>query len=728
MKRLRWTTAGVCLALIAGLSAATAGATVAGTNYFVSPAGSDSASGTSTSRAFATIQHALDVAPSGSTVHLAAGTYLQDAVTRRDRVTVTGPATAVVQGGGAARILQVHHDGITLSGFTIDGLVGSPTTPDGYRDKLIYAIGTTPGDGVDRLTIRGMTLANAGGECVRLRYLLTNSEVSNSKIGPCGVHDFQFPGGGKNGEAIYIGTAPEQQGANGAPDARPDISTGNRVHHNVIDTRGNECVDIKENSTANVVEYNVCTGQRDPQSGGMDSRGNGNTFRYNVIHGNTGAGIRFGGDTPADGAGNDAYGNSITGNSAGGIKFQATPQGRICGNAMSANTGGDAVGTFGAQYRPTEPCNANRTATAAANVEITPGAAAVSASTSDANVPANVVDNNYTSRWSGDGDGAWLQLDLGASSLVSHLKVAVYKGDERKNDFELQYWNGSSWVPVFDGLSSGTTTGLQTFDFTDVQTTKVRYLGHGYQLNDGTAGTTWNSITEFEVWGAGGGGSAEVPADVLNLTNWKVTLPTGSEGSPTEVKQPALDSYQNDPFFKVYSSGDRVQFRAPVNGVTTSGSSYPRSELREMANNGTSNASWSSTSGTHTLIVDEAFTALPATKPHVVSAQIHDADDDVSVFRLEGSSLYVTNGDTTHHKLVTSNYVLGTKFQAKFVVSGGQIKAYYNGVLQTTISKSFTGGYFKAGAYTQANCTNSSPCSSSNYGEVHLYGVSIQHS
>jgi hypothetical protein len=306
--------------------------------------------------------------------------------------------------------------------------------------------------------------------------------------------------------------------------------------------------------------------------------------------------------------------------------------------------------------------------------------------------------------------------------------VAVYKGNERKNRFQLQYWNGSGWVTVFDGQSSGTTTGLQTFDFTDVQSSRVRYVGHGYVTNSGSTGT-WNSVTEVEVWGesGGGGGNCTYPADVLNLTNWKITLPTGPSESPTEVKQPALDSFTVDPWFKPTAACDAVQFRSPVNGVTTGGSSYPRSELREMANNGTSNASWSSTSGTHTLVVNEAFTTLPATKPHLVGAQIHDSSDDVTVFRLEGSSLYITNGDTTHHKLVTSNYVLGTRFEAKFVVSGGQIRAYYNGTLQTTISKSFSGGYFKAGAYTQANCSNSSPCSNSNYGQVLIYSVSVTH-
>lgn len=364
----------------------------------------------------------------------------------------------------------------------------------------------------------------------------------------------------------------------------------------------------------------------------------------------------------------------------------------------------------------------------AAYVQITPPAGNVTASTDDGNVPGNVVDDNYTTRWSGFGDGAWLQLDLGSTKLVSHIKVAVHNGTSRRNDFELQVWTGSSWVTVFDGQSTGTTTGLETYNFTDLEGSRIRYVGHGYYKLDGSFGKLWNSVTEVEVWGEdGGSGVCSYPADVLNLTNWKVTLPTGSSGSPTEIKQPALDTYTIDPYFKATSSCDGVQFQAPVNGVTTSGSSYPRSELREMANNGSSNASWSSNSGTHTLVIEQAITALPNTKPHVVAGQIHDSSDDVTVFRLEGSSLYVTNGNTTHHKLITSSYVLGTRFQAKFVVSGGQIKAYYNGLLQTTLSKSFSGGYFKAGAYTQANCSNSSPCSSTNYGQVIIYSVTVTH-
>jgi hypothetical protein len=97
------------------------------------------------------------------------------------------------------------------------------------------------------------------------------------------------------------------------------------------------------------------------------------------------------------------------------------------------------------------------------------------------------------------------------------------------------------------------------------------------------------------------------------------------------------------------------------------------------------------------------------------------------VFRLEGTKLYVTKGDDTHYQLITGDYQLGTVFEAKFVVSGGTVKAYYNGALQATITQKFSGAYFKAGAYTQANCEKSSPCSDDNYGEVVIHGLTVTH-
>lgn len=329
--------------------------------YYVSPQGSDSNRGTSADVPLKTIQQALRFAQPGDTITLAPGDYFQDVVSERNGtadapITITGPANAVIKGAGNARIVQINHDYLTLKGFTIDGLHGNAASRDGYRDKLLYAIGAETRAGVLGMRVLNMTFKNAGGECLRLRYFAQQNEIASSTFQNCGVHDFRFSAGGKNGEAIYIGTAPEQLKDGKNPTADPDQSNGNWIHHNTFNTQGNECVDIKEAATRNIIENNTCTGQKDPESAGFDSRGSGNTFRNNTSYGNTGAGIRLGGDTSSDGTNNDVYGNIIRDNKAGGIKFQRTPQRVVCGNTMSGNTGGDAVGSYASSYRPTAAC------------------------------------------------------------------------------------------------------------------------------------------------------------------------------------------------------------------------------------------------------------------------------------------------------------------------------------------------------------------------------------
>lgn len=239
-----------------------------------------------------------------------------------------------------------------------------------------------------------------------------------------------------------------------------------------------------------------------------------------------------------------------------------------------------------------------------------------------------------------------------------------------------------------------------------------------------------NSSTQRQHNGVGSGG-CEVPAQVLNLTDWKLTVPVKnldkSTGDALQIAGHKLASFQLKPWFVAEPGCKGVRFRAPVNGVTTNGSHYPRSELRERTDDGRSNASWSSNVGTHTMTIRQAITHLPAQKPDVVAGQIHDAHNDLSVFRLEGRMLYITDGNNSHYKLVTSDYVPGTVFEASYVVSNGKIMAYYNGALQTTISKSFAGAYFKAGVYTQANCSNAAPCNGDNYGEVVIYSLTVTH-
>ncbi|WP_433277526.1 polysaccharide lyase family 7 protein [Pseudonocardia xinjiangensis] len=113
------------------------------------------------------------------------------------------------------------------------------------------------------------------------------------------------------------------------------------------------------------------------------------------------------------------------------------------------------------------------------------------------------------------------------------------------------------------------------------------------------------------------------------------------------------------PYFHLDQAGDGVVFIANAGGVTTSGSSCPRSEVREM--DGDRKADWSNRAGTHTLSVRQAVTRLPAVKPDVVTAQIHDAEDDVLEVRLEGERLVAQYEDGDGERVIDPVCRLGTR-------------------------------------------------------------------
>jgi hypothetical protein len=194
--------------------------------------------------------------------------------------------------------------------------------------------------------------------------------------------------------------------------------------------------------------------------------------------------------------------------------------------------------------------------------------------------------------------------------------------------------------------------------------------------------------------------AAPYPGALLDLANWYLTLPTGAPGDPDTVMQPQLATYTSE-WFRVDGTG--VAFTANAGGVTTENSNYPRSELREM--DGPKKASWSNTSGTHTLRLREAFTALPKAKPDVVGAQIHDTRSDVIEIRLEGARLLVQYADGDQDVVLDPNYKLGTPYDLTIVAANGHIAVSYNGVQMADIPQSGSGWYFKAGSYVQSNPT-----------------------
>jgi PKD repeat protein len=521
---------------------------------------------------------------------------------------------------------------------------------------------------------------------------------------------------------------------------------------------------------------------------------------------------------------------------------------------------------------------------------------AATASADDGHVAANAVDGSLSTRWSAQGDGQWLRLDLGSVKPIGAVSVAWYQGNQRRSSFDLQTSSdGESWTTVFSGQSSGTTLALEAYPVTATSGRYLRLVGHGNSTG------TWNSVSEVELysavasaalpglrlrvdpasslirgtlngsavtlhwdrqagavyrvrvstnmvtwtdvgaaftnnstapqswtesdfvaasgswprrfymvkrapiqtapvanfsasqlqgtapllvaftdrstgnpvswnWNFGDGASStaqnpthtysiagsytatltirdgagsidsrsasilvtppvsggSLPSQVLDLANWKLTLPvdTSHAGSPDEYLQPELNGFQDANYFHINSTQNGVVFTAPCGGATTSGSGYPRSELREMANHGSTTASWSTTSGTHTMEIRQAITHLPVVKPHMVAGQIHNAADDVIVFRLEGSKLFVDQNGV-NGPVITTNYQLGTVFTVKFVAHNGGVDCYYNGQFIYTYPVSTSGCYFKAGCYTQSNTSKGDAASA--YGEVVIYNVTVTH-
>lgn len=128
--------------------------------------------------------------------------------------------------------------------------------------------------------------------------------------------------------------APEVKLRSGSADnVDADVCQYNWFHHNTFRTYGNECVDVKEGSTNNLVENNVCEQQQDENSGGFGLRGSANTVRFNEIAECKGAGVRVGGDK-GYGIANNIYGNVIM-NAQAGFNVMSDDHGAICENQVS---------------------------------------------------------------------------------------------------------------------------------------------------------------------------------------------------------------------------------------------------------------------------------------------------------------------------------------------------------------------------------------------------------
>lgn len=123
---------------------------------------------------------------------------------------------------------------------------------------------------------------------------------------------------------------------------------------------------------------------------------------------------------------------------------------------------------------------------------------AASASSNDGHMPENVMDGvvDDDSRWSANGSGEYLSLDLCDTFEISAMKIAWYKGNERSALFDiLVSLDGMNWTTIYSGEGSGQSADFEDIPLSPVQARYVKYYGKGNSSN------TWNSITEWEVYG-----------------------------------------------------------------------------------------------------------------------------------------------------------------------------------------------------------------------------------
>lgn len=228
----------------------------------------------------------------------------------------------------------------------------------------------------------------------------------------------------------------------------------------------------------------------------------------------------------------------------------------------------------------------------AVDAKITVAPANVSASAHDGNVPSNTVDEDVATRWSASGDGQWIQYDLGSNKKVSYVKISFLNGDTRTSSFDIQTSTDNvSFTTVSANVTSSLTTGLQTFDFADVDPARyVRIVGHGNSVN------AWNSYTEVEIFGdtssnvskftipgtsvTASADDGNVPANTVDgnaSTRWSasgdgqwIKYDLGSNKKVAHIKISFLNGDTRTSTFDIQTSTDNVNFSTVSANVTSS--------------------------------------------------------------------------------------------------------------------------------------------------------------
>lgn len=211
------------------------------------------------------------------------------------------------------------------------------------------------------------------------------------------------------------------------------------------------------------------------------------------------------------------------------------------------------------------------------------------------------------------------------------------------------------------------------------------------------------------------------PLDVLDLRNWTIMQPTGSQGDPDNAYCTRTNHCG------LFVRGGGVVFRCPADGFHSPNSKYARREARQMRDASWTKAAWSS-SGDHSLECDLAIDSshLTGQRPRINAMQIHDGGDDVcQLMHHESGALGLMHDDGDSFEVIDPHYVNGTRFTCKIHAVNNRIIVTYNGVQALSIPKTGSGWYWKKGCYLNTGGASEFTQPPGAYGEVIVYRYTL---
>jgi len=114
--------------------------------------------------------------------------------------------------------------------------------------------------------------------------------------------------------------------------------------------------------------------------------------------------------------------------------------------------------------------------------------------------PERALDGDPKTAWMAEGDGEWIQFDLGSVQTIKAVKLAFAKGHERVYTVDIQTSEtgaDKTWTTVQEKVkNTGKSIDPESFDLKSTSARFVRVLGYG---NTSEKFPKWCNITEATI-------------------------------------------------------------------------------------------------------------------------------------------------------------------------------------------------------------------------------------